>query len=89
MTARPLWSDRAWLGQPAPAFAAGVQSLLRASQGLATSGWEISVRLSPERVCLQRLLVGWETRGYRLRANVSWLPNGVSRPLCHQLGNPI
>lgn len=66
MTARPLWSDRAWLGQPAPAFAAGVQSLLRASQGLTTSGWEISVRLSPERVCLQRLLVGWETRGVSL-----------------------
>lgn len=66
MTARPLWSDRAWLGQPMPAFVSGVQSLLRASQGLATSGWEISVRLSPEGVCLQRLLVGWPTQGIAL-----------------------
>ena len=63
MTARPLWSERAWLGKPAPMFVSAVQSLLRASTGLATAGWELSVRISPQGVSWQRLLVGWDTAG--------------------------
>jgi hypothetical protein len=63
MTARPLWSKRAWLGHSSPLFVSAVQSLVRASTGLATAGWELSVRISPQGVNCQRLLVGWNTVG--------------------------
>ena len=79
MTARPAWSAQSWLGKPEPMFVSALQSLLRASAGLATAGWELSVRITPRGVSWHRLLVGWDTAGLAT-ARILGLPAELSMP---------